>query len=235
MLNPYILLWLEAPLQSWGFESKFSRRDSLYFPTKSGIMGLLCCALGCGGEQREFLSKFINLDMRVYSFVPQKTGVQPMLTDFHMVGSGYNKDDNWQKMHIPKTIEGKPAVGGGTKLTYRYYLQDISFAVILQVPQDEKDKIEHYLQYPVWDLYLGRKNCAPTEKIYNGYFENCEDAKNVSLAMANKKSLKMHLEVLQGEYDDMDDCRQMILNDVPISFGNRKEYKDRKISYRYVG
>ncbi|HQB07934.1 MAG TPA: type I-E CRISPR-associated protein Cas5/CasD, partial [Rectinema sp.] len=53
----YLLLWLEAPLQSWGFDSKFNRRDTLAFPTRSGILGLLLCAMGAQGEQRELLEK----------------------------------------------------------------------------------------------------------------------------------------------------------------------------------
>ena len=51
MANPYLLLWLEAPLQAWGHDSKFGRRDSLDFPTKSGVLGLLCCARGARGLQ----------------------------------------------------------------------------------------------------------------------------------------------------------------------------------------
>ena len=47
-----LLLWLEAPLQSWGAGSRYGRRDTLPFPTRSGILGLLCCAMGRGGEQR---------------------------------------------------------------------------------------------------------------------------------------------------------------------------------------
>ena len=37
-----LLLWLEAPLQSWGAGSRYGRRDTLPFPTRSGILGLLC-------------------------------------------------------------------------------------------------------------------------------------------------------------------------------------------------
>ena len=53
MSEPYLLLWLEAPLQAWGHDSKFGRRDSLDFPTKSGVLGLLCCARGAAGEQSD--------------------------------------------------------------------------------------------------------------------------------------------------------------------------------------
>ena len=76
MTNSYLLMWLESPLQSWGFDSKFGRRDTLNFPTKSGILGLVCCALGASGEQQELLAKFARLSQSSISFVrvtkPQK-------------------------------------------------------------------------------------------------------------------------------------------------------------------
>ncbi|KXK45618.1 MAG: CRISPR-associated protein [Nitrosomonas europaea] len=133
MSDPYLLLWLEASLQAWGHDSRFGRRDSLDFPTKSGVLGLLCCARGAGGEEREWLASWADLDMRVEAYVPlDKQGQpllrQPLLRDFHMVGSGYDDQDPWQTLLIPKTSEGKKAVGGGTKMTYRYYLQDMAYA-----------------------------------------------------------------------------------------------------------
>ena len=41
-----LILRLEGPLQSWGENSKWDHRDSADLPTKSGIIGLLGCALG---------------------------------------------------------------------------------------------------------------------------------------------------------------------------------------------
>lgn len=43
-------MWLEGPLQSWGVNSKYGRRDTLQFPTKSGILGIILCAMGKGGR-----------------------------------------------------------------------------------------------------------------------------------------------------------------------------------------
>ncbi len=127
MSHPYLLLWLEGPLQSWGHDSRFGRRDSLPFPTKSGVMGIICAALGAAGPQEPLL------DMQVLGFSRQdKNGTvalrEPLLCDFHMVGSGYDDKDPWQSLLIPKKSDGKKAVGGGTKITYRYYLQDRAFA-----------------------------------------------------------------------------------------------------------
>lgn len=98
-------------------------------------MGLVCCALGQGGQQREFLAQFAPLKQTVFSFVrknhkAEKRDREPLLRDFHMVGSGYDDKDPWTTLLIPKTAEGKKAVGGGAKMTYRYYLQDAFFAVV---------------------------------------------------------------------------------------------------------
>lgn len=41
-----LALYLDGPLQSWGFESRFQRRGTGLFPTKSGVIGLLAAAMG---------------------------------------------------------------------------------------------------------------------------------------------------------------------------------------------
>jgi len=231
MANPYCLLWLEAPLQSWGFDSRFGRRDTLGFPTKSGVLGLVCCALGAGGAQRELLAEFSELDMRVAAFTRcdhngRPVPVEPLLCDFHMVGSGYDMKDPWQNLMIPKTAQGKKAVGGGTKMTFRYYIQDMAFAVALQVPESRVKAIGRYLQNPVWDLYLGRKACVPTEFIFQGVFNNRSSAMEEAGRIAALKSRMLIFQVLQGEFDG----DVMTLNDVPVQFGKHKVYRDRRVT-----
>ena len=62
----WMLLWFEAPLQSWGADSKFSRRDTLEYPTKSGVLGLVLCAMGASGEQKDLLAYFLDLKQTVF-------------------------------------------------------------------------------------------------------------------------------------------------------------------------
>lgn len=244
MGNPYLLLWLEAPLQSWGHDSKFGRRDTLNFPTKSGVLGLLCCALGAGGEQKELLARLASLEQTVISFVrttTKKDGEttkhypEPLLRDFHMVGSGYDDQDFWENLLIPKTTEGKKAVGGGTKMTYRYYLQDAHFAVIMEVPEDIAETLANALQNPVWDLYLGRKNCVPTDFIYRGtFFSQDEAIARVQNIAQEKKAREIGLienfRVLNGDHSATYQGEVFTLNDVPIQFGENKQYRDRFVT-----
>jgi CRISPR system Cascade subunit CasD len=236
MDKKYILLWIEAPLQSWGYDSKFGRRDTLPFPTKSGILGLVLCAMGASGPQNALLATLSSGALQIISYVRSKIGKdgqtrekvsrEPLLRDFHMVGSGYDDKDIWQKLLIPKTSEGKPAVGGGTKMTYRYYLQDARFAAVLEVPADMADTVGGTLQNPVYDLYFGRKNCVPAERIFQGSFNSITEAWQKAGLLAQDKELLEDFRVLDGEYEgDL-----MTLNDVPVQFGEIKRYCDRRVT-----
>jgi CRISPR system Cascade subunit CasD len=212
-------------LQAWGHDSRIGRRDSLDFPTKSGVLGLLCCARGAGGEQREWLATWADLDMQLVAYVPKDaTGQplprQPLMRDFHMVGSGYDDKDPWQNLLIPKTSEGKKAVGGGTKMTYRYYLQDMAYAVALEAPAQLAEAAAGALLAPVWDLYLGRKNCVPSGMC------QCFETTSGLDAMAEQKQRAFALRVLQGEHKG----EVLSLNDVPLQFGEHKRYRDRRVT-----
>lgn len=238
MDTTYLLLWLEAPLQSWGYESKFGRRDTLDFPTKSGVLGLICCGLGAGGEQAELLATLSPLSQTAIAYVRTranhadnaserlKRDREPLLRDFHMVGSGYDDQDPWKNLLIPKTSDGKKAVGGGAKMTYRYYLQDAFFAVVVEIPKTQADMIATALTHPTWDLYLGRKSCVPTDFIYRGQFDTEALAIAHASGIAKEKELAEDFRVLEGEHEG----EILTLNDVPLQFGERKLYRDRRVT-----
>lgn len=63
-----LFLRLEGPMQAWGnHESKFAIRRIYEAPTKSGVSGLLCAALGVSRQQadKEWLAKLRPLRMGV--------------------------------------------------------------------------------------------------------------------------------------------------------------------------
>jgi CRISPR system Cascade subunit CasD len=235
----YILLWIESPLQSWGSDSKFWRRDSLRFPTKSGILGLILSSMGVSGAQNELLSKLSSKKMNVNSYVhskikddkPFKLDKEPLLIDYHVVGNGYNDKDKWQKLLIPKNSEGNPTVGGGSKITYRYYLQDARFAVILETAESMTEIVCESLKNPIFDVYFGRKNCVPTEQIFQGCFDDISEAYKKAEDIAKTKELIEDFQVFDGEKKDCDES--FTLNDVPIQFGEIKRYRDRRVSIKH--
>lgn len=230
MNTKYLLLWLEGPLQSWGDNSKFGRRETRNFPTKSAVLGLVCSALGAGGKQIELLAQFALLNMVVVSY--KKNNVLPsvILNDFHVVGNGYNQDDSWEKLLSPKTADGKKPTTSGAKVTYRKYLQDAVFAVLLETPLNYINELDSAFKNPVWDLYLGRKCCIPTEIIYQGLFDTLDDIEIKLKELTQTKSLSEYFRILQG---DCDGDEIILLNDVPVQFGQEKKYTDRYVTIKY--
>ncbi len=223
----YLSLWLEAPLQSWGAESKYYYRDSLLFPTKSGVLGLLLSGAGLFGDQKEILEKMAPLNQTVIAYT-YDGNIPTFITDFHMVGSGYDSSDEWQKYMIPKTSKGKKAVGGGAKLSYRNYIQDAKYYVILEVPNNLCDILIKGLIEPIGDIFLGRKSCIPTDFIYQGVFDNMEDAEQKSTLIEKEKKLIKAFKVIDGNYYEDGDV--FSLSDVPMSFGEEKKYYSRRVT-----
>src|SRR6516164_978693 len=94
MRTAYLPLWFDAPLQSWAFASRFQRRVTGLFPTKSGVVGLICAALGLAKGSDEERTKLPQCSARTriswyfQSRTPPAT-TQPFLMqrldDFHSV------------------------------------------------------------------------------------------------------------------------------------------------------
>lgn len=226
-----LLLWLEGPLQSWGADSRFGNRATLPFPTRSGILGLLCCAAGRGGEQREWLARMAEHPQTIRAYARAHAGElarQPLLCDFQMVGSGYDTDDPWRNMLVPKTSEGKKPVGSGAKMTFRHYIQDMAFACALHLPEEEARVLASALDNPVWELSLGRRNCPPSDRVGRGVFPSEELALAAADAIANGKNRLPSLTVRDGARDDGDEV--WTINDVPLCFGIHKCYRDRQVT-----
>ena len=111
-----LVLRLEGALQAWGEMSKWDFRDSADLPTKSGIVGLLGCALGLerGDPELSALSESVRLAIRA-----DRPGVRTV--DFQTVTGDPLRN-----------AEGKPKSGGNTIISRHAYLQDACFTVFLE-------------------------------------------------------------------------------------------------------
>src|SRR5437588_7196994 len=89
----YLALLLDAPLQSWGYESRFQRRTTGLHPTKSGIIGMICAAMGLAKgstEERGTLPELAKLRMTSVALPRHLPGATAPLSvrrleDYHTV------------------------------------------------------------------------------------------------------------------------------------------------------
>lgn len=164
-----LLLRLAGPMQSWGTSSRLQLRRSDAYPSKSGVLGLILCAMGVRREiSRDTLSWLTALRMGVRVDRPGSLD-----WDYHTAGAktGIRSADRKIK---------KTATTGEheTLLSRRQYLYDASFMVALQGDPDMVGACAAVLQNPVWPVFLGRKSCIPAEPVCEGggVFDDLNDA-----------------------------------------------------------
>ncbi len=183
MSNEAILfIRLEGPLQSWGERSKWNSRDTAQFPTKSGVIGLIGCALGIERNSPELgrISKELIMACRA-----DRRG--EVIDDFQTVSSNILRTADGGKRSTP------------TIITNKKYLQDSSFLVGLQGHITLLERIRDGLLNPKWPPFLGRKSCIPSvpllASIEQEYISLFEAMKEYPLARRHDSVILVEYEV----------------------------------------
>ncbi len=204
----YLALLFDGPLQSWGIASRFQRRTTGLHPSKSGVIGLLCAAMGLAkgsAEEKLLLPQLAAMKMTSITIPRRMRAIdEPLpvlrLQDFH-------------------TVQGTRRASGkidpeATVITRREYLLDARFGVILKGPKQLLEPAESKLHDPVWGVWLGRKNCIPAEPIGRGLFATEAEALR---ALIGDRSIEEFTSVTETRmFSDGTDS----LNDQPLTFGD---------------
>lgn len=211
----YLALYLDAPLQSWGYASKFDRRTTLTHPTRSGILGMLCAAAGIDRADEGGLARVSRAAITVYVF--EQRG---RLIDYHTVGGGY--DTGATPLNVPHTAEGKPR---GTVITHREYLESSRFGAIVSGEAPLIAELGAAMRNPVWGVWLGRKSCIPSSPVFRGlYPSEAEAAAALRTAAGTPGGGAVRVVREVSAFADGTDT----LMDVPLSFA-RRAFAPRRI------
>jgi CRISPR system Cascade subunit CasD len=179
-----LLLRLAGPLQSWGYRSRFSDRDTGLEPTKSGVVGLLCCALGRRRSESPADLAALRMHVRV-----DRQG--SLLKDFHTAGGGVFRGS---RDYFAPTSSG--ARGKNPVVTERHYLQDSSFLVALEGDGGLLKVLAGALQDPHWPLALGRRSCPPSEPVF------VAEINHEARAALCETPLRLHRRYLPTRWDE---------------------------------
>lgn len=136
-----LLLRLAGPLQSWGDGSRFRRRATGRFPTKSGVLGMLAAAQG--RRRTDDIEDLLGLRFGVRVDQP---GV--VLTDFHTA-------------HV--NGPAKPPI-----ITQREYLSDAVFVAGVEGDDALVASLQESLERPRFPLFLGRRSCPVEGRLVLG-------------------------------------------------------------------
>ena len=143
---PTLLMRLSGPMQSWGTRSRFDERDTDMEPSKSGVIGLACAALG--RDRSDDVSDLAALRMGV-----------------RVDRQGVLRSD-YQTATDLRLADGKRAERR-TVVSRRYYLAGAVFLVGLEgATRGLLDTVHAALRAPHWQLSLGRKSYVPGESVW---------------------------------------------------------------------
>lgn len=242
---------LDGPMQSWGASSRFTRRETEAFPTKSALVGLIAAAAGIDkhrADEAEKLAPFSALRLTVYR-LPRAAGrLVGRLSDFHTVGGGYDKNASaFDKLSISPTADGKwKTADKQTVVTKRTYLNEARFIATFEGAADTISAAARHLENPVWGVWFGRKTCLPAMPL-----SPLEDVDSQAAARAliarirawedatQRSSLPpdldpSHLERWEEPAGDELQPGDFHLHDQPVAFGVR-EFISRPIRHHHPG
>ena len=151
-----LALLLDAPMQAWGHSSRFERRTTALHPTRSGVIGLLAAALGVdkyADDESAQLDRLAPLRITTITLPrSDRRGELPIvrLEDYHTVGPREGIRRASGKVDKDATVQ-----------TYRHYLLDARFGILLEGPSPLLTEIAAALRDPCWGVWFGRKCCLP--------------------------------------------------------------------------
>lgn len=149
-------------LQSWrntwlGPNNRYTE----LIPTKSGITGMIACALGYprGDTRIRKLENSFNLYLNNRESGPiqeAKETIPDVLLDF-------------QTVFAPEMLKaGSNSPYKTPSVLHKEYIVGYRYVLYLFADEDILHKIESALKNPVWDYYLGSKCCIPAEPVCQG-------------------------------------------------------------------
>jgi len=191
-----LLLRLAGPMQSWGSESRFSRRATDLQPTKSGVLGLLAAARG--SRRTDPLEDLLELRFGVRADQPGT-----LQRDFQTA----------------RTLDGKQSM----PLTYRFYLADAAFVAAVEGDAALLEGLDAALRAPTFPLYLGRRSCPPAGPVSLGLRDGrldevlrTEPWHAAPFVRRRHSSAGVHVELVLDA--DPGEAPERMVRDVPLSF-----------------
>lgn len=207
-----LLIRLIGPMQSWGVQSHYTVRDSGLEPSKSGVIGLLCAALGRPREADVADLAALRMGVRV-----DREGT--LRRDYHIA---------------QRVLDSNAKTVRESVVTNRYYLADAAFLVGFEGRRSLLAELQAALMKPVWAIFLGRKAFTPSAPVWlrDGLREN----KPLEQALSEygwivrwpessaPQKLRTVIETADGK---------QVRPDIPLSFATRR-FSSRRVSTNII-
>lgn len=209
---PTLVLELSGPLQAWGSDSRFVRRETRMLPTKSGVVGLIAAAQG--RRRTEEVEDLVGLRFGV-----RQEQVGTLVRDFQTA-------IDWRS-------------GKSLPLSHRSYVSDAKYVVGLEADAPLLEGVAEAIRSPVFPLYLGRRSCPPSGRIVLGLkeepLERVLDAEPWRASAWYRRKQPQQVRLLWSRDALPEEIRDETVRDLPISFDpRRRDYGWRDVKHGWT-
>jgi CRISPR system Cascade subunit CasD len=226
-----LLLRLQGPMQAWGTQSRFEHRDTGREPSKSGVIGLICAALGRPRETPVDDLVALRMGVRV-----DREG--QIKLDYHTAGGGSWRGGSYG-------VAKSDGSQGQTVVSRRLYLADADFLVGLEGNGPEQEallqEIDVHLDTPRWLLCLGRKAFVPgvpprlPDTLPLGPGLRSGSVREVLANYPWPEHSGVPVDEVRFVWDDPSGASGEVRRDVPVSFAiGKRSFRDRSVRTEFL-
>ena len=165
-------LRLRAPLAAFGGEMIDVHGVTRNVPAKSMLTGLFANAMGW---KRGMRAEHQALQDRIgFGVIWERDVVSSRMTDYQTAQLGKN-DRAWTTRGVPAGRAGGAATYVGAHQRWRDYHADLRLGVVLRLSPAEvvptAEALAAALDRPARPLFIGRKSCLPSARIFEGWID----------------------------------------------------------------
>lgn len=146
---------------SFGEGDYWDVRGTEPHPTKSAILGILSASLGLDWTNQSHANEIVDLGQNI-SVSSREDKTCSILRDYHT---------------ILNTLRANGKSNENAVQSYRNYLMDGAFTVLISCDPDRNRRIKSALVSPAWPVFLGRKACTPSIPLFQNEEADEENAK----------------------------------------------------------
>ncbi|NMG17376.1 type I-E CRISPR-associated protein Cas5/CasD [Aromatoleum bremense] len=204
-MSRHLLMRLQAPLMAFGGETIDNYGVIREFPALSMITGLLANALGWRREESE---RHDRLQSRLIVGARLDSDVQRMRE--YQTAQLFEKDQGWTTFGQPEGRAASPSYSmqpdGRKSLTwqrYRDYHASLNVLVALRLESADESptlgELADALDRPARPLFIGRKSCLPSCRVFAGWQEADNMLHALQTAQLPDLDLRFRLQWPDGE------------------------------------
>lgn len=166
-MKKYLLFTLSGPLAAWGRDGVHLNRLVYTAPSKSAVIGLIAGCMGIKRDDSTLVERFENIKFSVLQIYQRSK-----ILDYHTISLPKTKGlpTRLDEIYNPPNDNSNQTI-----VSQREYIVGNLSVVAISDETLYLEEVAHYLNFPIFTPYLGRKCCVLSQPMNPSVIEKEDD------------------------------------------------------------